>query len=183
MAIKMYVTVVKQKTIATEKAVLPEELIRGKLKEIVESGNAISIGIDGVEYDIPEKYKRKSDNEQTEEEFNWDSDIDIETIYSIEEIKECLTPVFLAQDVKNAILYGSYAKGCAHEASDVDLLVDSGLRGFDLCGLAEDLRSALTKRVHVYDMRQFKEAHPTNKEHAQKIYEEIMRTGVLIYER
>lgn len=44
------------------------------------------------------------------------------SLYSIEQ----LAPVFQKNGVRKAILFGSYAKGTAQPASDVDLWVDSG---------------------------------------------------------
>jgi predicted nucleotidyltransferase len=45
---------------------------------------------------------------------------------TIPEIKERLTPVLKEYDVKEAFLFGSYARGEATEKSDVDIRVDSG---------------------------------------------------------
>ena len=47
------------------------------------------------------------------------------SIYSLEYIKNKLSPVFLLYNVKSAVLFGSYAKGYATESSDIDLLVDT----------------------------------------------------------
>ena len=66
---------------------------------------------------------------------------------TIEEIKERVTPVLKAYDVKAAYLFGSYARGDATENSDVDIRVDSGnspkLRGWAYGGLYLDLKEAL----------------------------------------
>ena len=48
---------------------------------------------------------------------------------SIDAIRTTLTPVFRAHDVNRAVLFGSAAKGTATNKSDLDLLVDSDLRG------------------------------------------------------
>lgn len=50
-------------------------------------------------------------------------------IYTIDDIKSALKPVFKDYNIKKAILFGSYAKGIADKQSDVDILVDSGLKG------------------------------------------------------
>ncbi|MCL2699867.1 MAG: nucleotidyltransferase domain-containing protein, partial [Defluviitaleaceae bacterium] len=63
-------------------------------------------------------------------------------VYDMSEIKRKLEPVFHANGVKSAILFGSYAQGNATEDSDVDILVDSGLRGLDFVGLIEYVREA-----------------------------------------
>ena len=46
-------------------------------------------------------------------------------IYTISEIRELITPVAKKHNLKAVYLFGSYAKGCATESSDVDLLIDT----------------------------------------------------------
>jgi len=95
-------------------------------------------------------------------------------IYDVDEIKSRLTPIFDANGVRSAVLFGSYAKGLATEKSDVDLLVDSGLKGLALVGLAEYIRQALDDReVDVIDVGYMKKGSP--------IEEEVRKTGVRIY--
>jgi predicted nucleotidyltransferase len=94
-------------------------------------------------------------------------------IYQIEEIKSRLAPVFEKNGVRSAILFGSYARGDARPKSDVDLLVDSGLRGLDFCGLIEYVYMALGKRVDVIDVRFVKKG--------SRIDNEIRETGIRIY--
>ena len=62
---------------------------------------------------------------------------------SIEIIKEKLAPVFESYHVTRAVLFGSYAKGTATPRSDVDLVVDSELRGFKLMELYCAVQDAL----------------------------------------
>ena len=98
-----------------------------------------------------------------------------DTIYTIDDIKMALHPIFVKHSVKKAVLFGSYVKGLANSNSDVDLLLDSGLRGLRFVGLIEDVRSALNKEVDVFD-----ETHiiPNS-----KIFSEISKDGVVIYEK
>lgn len=97
-----------------------------------------------------------------------------DTIYTIDDIKAVLCPVFVRHNVKKAVLFGSYVKGLADKNSDVDLLLDSGLKGLKFVGLIEDVRTALDKEVDVFD-----ETHiiPNS-----KISSEIAKDGVVIYE-
>lgn len=95
--------------------------------------------------------------------------------YSHARIKKCLTPVFRKYGVKRAILFGSYGKGTATEQSDVDLLVDSGLKGLRFVGLIEEVRTALDGK----DVDMFDAAHI---EKGSLIDSEIAETGVLLYE-
>ena len=101
--------------------------------------------------------------------------IDREEVYSIEEIKRRLESVFHARQVKKAILFGSYAQNHANGKSDIDILVDSGLRGLSFFGLVADVQSALEKEVDVLDIHYLKKDSPVD--------EEIARTGITIYER
>ena len=98
-----------------------------------------------------------------------------DTIYTIDDIKAVLHPVFVKHSVKKAVLFGSYVKGMANQNSDVDLLLDSGLRGLQFVGLIDDVRSALDKEVDVFD-----ETHiiPDS-----RISSEISKNGVVIYEK
>ena len=98
------------------------------------------------------------------------------SIYSLEYIKNKLSPVFLLYNVKSAVLFGSYAKGYATESSDIDLLVDSNLKGLKFFALLEDVKEALEeKEVDLFDV--------THIEAGSKIQNEINNTGVRIYER
>jgi predicted nucleotidyltransferase len=95
------------------------------------------------------------------------------TAYDIREIKRRLEPVFQASGVKSAILFGSHAQGGATDKSDVDLLVDSGLRGLDFMGLVECAREALNREVDMLDAHYLDRGSP--------IEREANRTGIRIY--
>ena len=98
------------------------------------------------------------------------------SVYSLEYIKNKLSPVFLLYNVKSAVLFGSYAKGYATDKSDIDLLVDSSLKGLRFFALLEDVKKALgEKEVDMFDV--------THIEAGSKIQNEINNTGVKIYER
>ena len=96
-----------------------------------------------------------------------------ETVYSLAEIKRRLEPVFRANGVKSAVLFGSYAKGEATASGDLDIMVDSGLRGLDFVGLIEYVREALEKNVDLIDI------HYVDKD--SSIDNEVNNTGILIY--
>lgn len=95
-------------------------------------------------------------------------------VYTIDDIKTALYPVFSSHNVKKAILFGSYVKGKADEKSDVDLLLDSRLKGLKFVGLIEEIRSALDKEVDVFDV--------THIIQNSKLSAEIQNDGVIIYE-
>ncbi len=93
---------------------------------------------------------------------------------SVKDIQERLKPVFANHKIRQAILFGSYGKGTATKQSDVDLLVNSNLRGLKFVGFVEKLREALDDK----DMDVFDVSHIEPK---SRIAEEIKRTGIEIY--
>ena len=96
-------------------------------------------------------------------------------IYTLPQLKRVLTPVFDAYGVRKAILFGSYAKGTATEKSDIDLLVDSRLRGLRFVGLLDDVQRTVGKSVDLFDV--------THIEAGSRIDREIQQTGVTVYEK
>ena len=98
-----------------------------------------------------------------------------DTVYTVSSIEAILKPVFEEYDIKSAVLFGSYAKGCAGKNSDVDILVDSGLKGLAFFGFLEDVVTALDKNVDMLDTTQIIPDSLIDKE--------IEESGVLIYGR
>lgn len=95
--------------------------------------------------------------------------------YSVSDIQSVLTPVFRDYDISRAVLFGSIAKGMATEKSDLDLLVDSKLRGLSFVGFMDAVRQAAGMPVDILDV--------THIEKGSKIEREIVSTGVTIYEK
>ena len=97
-------------------------------------------------------------------------------IYHVSEIREKLRPVFAAEPVYQAILFGSYAKGVATENSDIDIVIDSRgeLRGLRFYGVLDEIVEALNKPVDLIEMSEIQLGAP--------IMDEI-RQGVVLYER
>lgn len=94
-------------------------------------------------------------------------------VYSFEELQKVLSPVFARYGVGKAILFGSYGKGTADAGSDVDILVDSGLKGLSFMGFLDDVQKTVGKDVDLFDV--------THIEPGSLIENEIHRTGVLLY--
>ena len=92
---------------------------------------------------------------------------------NVESIRIVLNPIFKNYNVKKAILFGSYAKGYATDKSDIDIFVDSGLKGLSFFGLLEDVVTALGKDVDLIDSSQVEEK--------SKVMDEIKKSGVVIY--
>ena len=103
-----------------------------------------------------------------------DSYIMRDQVYSQTDLKKRLIPLLERYGVSKAILFGSYGKGMASINSDVDLLVDSGLKGLSFVGLVESIREALEdKPVDVLDV--------THIMPESRVDNEIKETGVVIY--
>lgn len=96
-------------------------------------------------------------------------------IFTVSQLQALLSPVFDRYGIRRAVLFGSYGKGTATETSDVDLLVDSGLRGLRFVGLLDDVQRAVGKDVDLFDV--------THIESGSRIDREIRDTGVTVYEK
>ncbi len=70
-------------------------------------------------------------------------------IYTIDEIKNIVTPIAARHRVTKMYLFGSYARGEADENSDIDIRIDAdNLRNlFALGNLYADLEEALNKSL------------------------------------
>jgi len=70
-------------------------------------------------------------------------------LYTIDEIKIKLTPIFEEKGVIRAILFGSYAKGEATVESDIDIAayVSEEMSILDFCEIADDVINGLGKEV------------------------------------
>lgn len=90
-------------------------------------------------------------------------------------VKELLFPVFEKHGIQKAILFGSVAVGTNNANSDVDILVDSGLKGLRFIGLIEDVKAAMDAEVDLIDV--------THIQKGSKVEAEIASKGVIIYEK
>ena len=100
-----------------------------------------------------------------------------EKIYTIEEIKEILIKTIENDPVYNVILFGSYAKKCATQNSDLDFVIDTKetLKGFKLYTLITKIEEAFNKNVDAFEKAEIIEN--------SKIDNEIKKTGVVVYEK
>ena len=96
-------------------------------------------------------------------------------IYTIEQIRQIAHPIAASYGVRSMRLFGSYARGEATEASDVDILVDRGdiRSGFVLGGLYSDLRDGLKKELDMVTLQGADEDFLAN----------IRKDEVMIYEQ
>lgn len=96
-------------------------------------------------------------------------------IQTVKEAQSVLAPVFDEYGIRRAVLFGSIAKGTATDRSDLDLIVDSGLRGLKFVGFIEAVHEAAGMPVDVMDV--------THIDKGSRVVREIQKTGVTIYER
>lgn len=96
-------------------------------------------------------------------------------LQNVSDIQSALLPVFSYYGITRAVLFGSFVKGTATEHSDLDLLVDSSLRGLKFVGFMEAVRQAVKMPVDVFDVKHI--------DKGSKIDREICSSGVTIYEK
>jgi len=96
-------------------------------------------------------------------------------MHTISELKDRLTPIFQNNHIKQAILFGSYAKQLADTGSDVDILIDSEgrLRGIDFFGVLDEISSVLSVPVDLIERSQVQAGG--------RIEQEIKEAGVVLY--
>lgn len=95
-------------------------------------------------------------------------------LYTIDSVRATLQPVFRKHNVKRAILFGSVGRGENDEHSDIDIMVDSGLKGLSFFGLLNDVCESFDCDVDLIDVQ---DIIPNS-----RVQKEIDRTGVVIYE-
>ena len=90
-------------------------------------------------------------------------------------LKTELRPVFVNYGIKKAVLFGSVSKGTNTENSDIDLMVDSNLKGLKFLGLLEEIKKVSGMDVDLIDVSHIEKDSAVEKE--------IIRTGKVIYEK
>ena len=95
---------------------------------------------------------------------------------TINEIGERLIPIFEKNNIKRAMLFGSYATGIASQDSDVDLVIDNNGKslGLDFFQIAVDCGEILGVSVDLFEFREI--------ELNSEIEKDIKDEGILIYE-
>ncbi len=99
-------------------------------------------------------------------------------MYTIDEIKEKVSPVAKKYNIEKVYLFGSYARGEATEKSDVDLLIEfTKLKGlFALGGVYADLEENFENGVDVVSMRAI------DPQRDESFYKNVMKDRILVYE-
>ena len=90
-----------------------------------------------------------------------------------DEIKQICNGILVNYPVQFCYLFGSYAKGKASAASDIDLVISSDISGLRFYELTEKLREALHKKIDILDMKQLAGN--------EKLLNEVLKDGIKIY--
>ena len=98
-------------------------------------------------------------------------------ISSFDELKTILAKILKDTVVEKAILFGSYAKNCPTETSDIDLIIDSNgkLLNINFYGLLEELVEQLNKNIDLFEITEIQKD--------SDIYKNIQKEGVVLYEK
>ncbi|MCD8286768.1 MAG: nucleotidyltransferase domain-containing protein [Clostridia bacterium] len=96
-------------------------------------------------------------------------------VLTMEQIGKACVKVCAEYSLQYCYLFGSYARGCATGASDVDLLVSSDEHSVSCTSLAETFRESLKKRVDLL--------YPDQLEGSISLVKDILQDGILLYRR
>ena len=91
-------------------------------------------------------------------------------ILSISDIKSKLIPILEKHNIYFCYLFGSYARGDALPTSDIDLLIDTDITGFDFFSLVDEIRNELSKKIDLIRLCDLKSENP--------IIVEILKEGI-----
>jgi len=96
---------------------------------------------------------------------------------TINELAKKLMPIFDAGGVTKAIVFGSYAKGCATNKSDIDIVVETEdwVRGLNFVGLIGEVVDCLDMDVDLIARRSITPG--------SSIADAIEHEGQVIYDR
>jgi len=94
-------------------------------------------------------------------------------ILELNAIKEACITIFRNYSITLCYLIGSYAKETAKETSDVNLVVDGEILGYDYYSLSNDLRKVLKKRITLLRLNDL--------EHSFNTIKEVLHNGIKLY--
>ncbi len=105
-------------------------------------------------------------------------------IYTLEEIRDIVTPIAEAYELAAAYIFGSYARGEATEESDVDILIDregSRVHGLEIGAIYNDLCEAFEKEVDMVTVQALTQDGDRNK--TPWFRKNVEKERVLLYEK
>ena len=95
-------------------------------------------------------------------------------IYTTDQLLQIILPILKKYRAESALLFGSYARQAATQASDIDLLVIGGAEfdPTDVFCIADELHRATGKPVDVYELCELEQGSP--------FYNAVMSEGVQV---
>lgn len=95
-------------------------------------------------------------------------------IYTTDQLLQIILPILKKYHAESALLFGSYARQEATQASDIDLLVIGGaeFEPTDVFCIADELYRATGKAVDVYELCELEQGSP--------FYNAVMSEGVQV---
>lgn len=103
-------------------------------------------------------------------------------VYTIEELKQKITPIAKKYNISAVYIFGSYARGEADNNSDIDVIIKregSKIHGWLMGALYEDLRESLGKGLDLLTVEAL-EQHNIQNENPY-FFENLMKEQVKIY--
>ena len=147
-----------------------------KERKLTQKEASILVGIPYrtyMRYEEDQKYEGSFKYQKILETLLEKTKIDEENgLLSVKEIGERVVPVLKEYNISYCYLFGSYARGEAKENSDVDLLIDTSISGFEFMNIIESLRVALHKKVDLVRLDDLRNDNP--------IIKEILKEGIRI---
>lgn len=104
--------------------------------------------------------------------------------FSIDELKQRITPIAQKYDLRAVYLFGSYARNEATDQSDVDILIDragSKIKGmFDMGALYEELSASVGKQIDLVTMQTLEQQ--STRQRTPLFVSNVESERVIIYE-
>jgi hypothetical protein len=99
----------------------------------------------------------------------------METVYTIDELKELLTPVFVKYGLVRVSVFGSYARGTAVSGSDINLLIliDDKFDLEDYINFKNEVTKTVDKDIDILEYRSIN----------KKLEADILKEASMLYEK
>lgn len=107
----------------------------------------------------------------------------MQQVFTLEQIKQIVTPIAKKHDVRKLSIFGSYARNEADADSDVDLFVDAPNLDtlFLLLGLRADLEDALGKEIDLVTAADISYAIQKNDPLQNKFIRNLRKDAIELY--
>ena len=96
-------------------------------------------------------------------------------VYTIEEITQCIKKLLKQNnDIKEVVLFGSYSRGEATPASDIDILVTIpyNIKPMKMWAFGGDIKNLLKKPVDIFRIKSI--------DKSSNFYKNVKKDGVII---